>query len=164
MTHEHKHTEVGVDECLAKAERIGSGADANPAGDERRDHARFAYERDIPVIWLGEFNKSGDIATLQASDIGVGGIRLLGVVASKFAQPSEQLTLEGFDSDSDVPEQWTEASAAVDRVRGRFGSGAIGPASSLAPGGLRIVRRGQQQWGTNDPSDAETARSDRSPD
>ena len=61
-----------------------------------------------------------------------GGVRLLGVVASKFAAPSEQLQLDGFAGDGDVAEQWSEASAAIDRVRGRFGTAAIGPASALS--------------------------------
>ena len=85
----------------------------------------------------------------------VGGIRLLGVVASKFAVPSEQLQLAGFGSEAGVGEQWSDASAAIDRVRGRFGRAAIGPVSSLGLDGLRIVRRGQQQWGTNEPEGSE---------
>jgi DNA polymerase-4 len=93
-----------------------------------------------------------------------GGVRLLGVVASKFAEPSEQLQLDGITADGDTSEQWSEASAAIDRVRGRFGSSAIGPASALSADGLRIVRRGQQQWGTNEQSGSETARNDRPPD
>ena len=66
--------------------------------------------------------------------------------ASKFAEPAEQLQLEGFDDESDA--QWSDASRAIDRVRGRFGGTAIGPASALSPAGLRLVRRGQHQWGT----------------
>ena len=94
-----------------------------------------------------------------------GGVRLLGVVASKFAEPSEQLQLDGIDRPTATRrEQWSEASAAIDRVRGRFGSAAIGPASALSADGLRIVRRGQQQWGTNEQSGSETARNDRPPD
>ena len=88
-----------------------------------------------------------------------GGVRLLGVVASKFAEPSEQLQLDGFDDDHSI-EQWSDASAAIDLVRGRFGSAAIGPASALSGDGLRIVRRGQQQWGTNAEGDAGTPSAD----
>ena len=44
----------------------------------------------------------------------------------------------------------SDASRAIDRVRGRFGSTAIGPASALSPAGLRVVRRGQHQWGTDE--------------
>ena len=83
-----------------------------------------------------------------------GGVRLLGVSAAKFAEPAEQLQLDGFD---ESPSRDRDASTAIDRVRGRFGSAAIGPASALAADGLRIVRRGQQQWGTNEPSVASSA-------
>jgi hypothetical protein len=36
---------------------------------------------------------------------------------------------------------------ALDRIRDRFGASAIGPASALEAGRLRVVRRGEQQWG-----------------
>ena len=77
-----------------------------------------------------------------------GGVRLLGVAASKFSEPAEQLQLDGLGPDEPA---WGDASAAIDRVRGRFGGAAIGPASALSPAGLRVVRRGQHQWGTDDP-------------
>ncbi len=80
-----------------------------------------------------------------------GGVRLLGVAASKFAAPSEQLQLDGLADDPEGEQAtWSDASAAIDHVRGRFGSAAIGPASALSGDGLRNVRRGQQQWGTNE--------------
>jgi DNA polymerase-4 len=79
-----------------------------------------------------------------------GGVRLLGVAASRFAEPAEQLQLDGL-ADGHEP-LWSDASRAVDRVRNRFGGAAIGPASALSPSGLRVVRRGQHQWGTDDPS------------
>ena len=60
------------------------------------------------------------------------GVRLLGVAASKFAEPAEQLQLDGID-DGREP-RWSDASRAIDRVRGRFGGAAIGPASSLVTG------------------------------
>jgi DNA polymerase-4 len=88
------------------------------------------------------------VGPLMDSLTPAGGVRLLGVTASKFAAPSEQLQLDGFDGE-DGTEHWADASVAIDRVRGRFGSAAIGPASALSDRGLRIVRRGQQQWGTN---------------
>jgi DNA polymerase-4 len=80
-----------------------------------------------------------------------GGVRLLGVAASKFGEPSEQLQLDGIGGESDGPQR--DASRAIDRVRGRFGPTAIGAASALSPSGLRVVRRGQQQWGTDEPND-----------
>ncbi len=80
-----------------------------------------------------------------------GGVRLLGVAASKFAEPAQQLQLEEL-ADGQEPRP-SDASRAIDRVRGRFGSEAIGPASALSPAGLRVVRRGQHQWGTDDADD-----------
>jgi DNA polymerase-4 len=80
-----------------------------------------------------------------------GGVRLLGVAASKFGEPSEQLQLDGIGGESDGPQR--DASRAIDTVRGRFGPTAIGAASALSPSGLRVVRRGQQQWGTDEPND-----------
>ena len=78
-----------------------------------------------------------------------GGVRLLGVAASRFAEPAEQLQLEGL---ADEPTSlWSDASRAIDRVRGRFGGTAIGPASALSQAGLRVVRRGQHQWGSDEP-------------
>ena len=48
---------------------------------------------------------------------------------------------------ADPAAPWGDASRAIDRVRRRFGAAAIGPASSLAGKGLRLVQRGQRQWG-----------------
>ena len=80
-----------------------------------------------------------------------GGVRLLGVTASKFTEPAEQLQLEGL---ADEPTTlWSDASRAIDRVRSRFGGTAIGPASALTSAGLRVVRRGQHQWGTDEPAE-----------
>jgi DNA polymerase IV len=77
------------------------------------------------------------------------GVRLLGVSASRFGPPAEQLRL---DDPDDAPGRWSEASRAIDGVRERFGAAAIGPASSVAVGAdgarrLRVVRAGAQQWG-----------------
>lgn len=74
------------------------------------------------------------------------GVRLVGLSGSNFGQPSEQLSL--FDpEDEPGPEAWSSASAALDDIRSRFGTGAIGPASTMRGGALRPVRRGEQQWG-----------------
>jgi DNA polymerase-4 len=79
------------------------------------------------------------------------GVRLLGISVSNLTVPAEQLTLDDLlgvavpDGASDG--DWVAASDAVDRVRDRFGSGAIGPASAVSADGLRLVRPGAQQWG-----------------
>jgi DNA polymerase-4 len=72
------------------------------------------------------------------------GVRLLGVSASNLAPPSRQLTLD--DVAGDRPD-WDATSAALDAIRDRFGADAIGPASVLEGGRMRVVQRGQQQWG-----------------
>jgi hypothetical protein len=36
---------------------------------------------------------------------------------------------------------------AIDDVRRRFGDGAVGPASLVRAGALKLKRQGDQQWG-----------------
>ncbi len=72
------------------------------------------------------------------------GVRLLGVGGSNLGASTRQLSLDdllGAEPD------WVATTDALDRIRDRFGSGAIGPASALESGRLRVVRRGEQQWG-----------------
>ncbi|MFN8039248.1 MAG: DNA polymerase IV [Acidimicrobiales bacterium] len=103
------------------------------------------------------------------------GVRLLGVSVSGLAEAGEprQLRLDDlFASDGDAAAgaadragpgarspadaDWEEAEAAVDAIRARFGTGAIGPATLVGEGGLRRKRRGEQQWGPSAPApDAE---------
>lgn len=85
------------------------------------------------------------------------GVRLLGVSASNFAGTAEQLSFDGLlgDTGDAAGESWQAAEHTVDAIRGRFGSAAIGPASAIGDGGLRLVRRGSQQWGP-DQTDAPT--------
>ena len=75
------------------------------------------------------------------------GIRLLGVSGSNLTPMVRQLTLE---SASDATPDWSAATGALDEIRERFGSAAIGPASALESGRLRVVRPGEQQWGPTD--------------
>jgi DNA polymerase-4 len=94
------------------------------------------------------------------------GVRLLGVSASKFGAPAEQLrfdevtgtvgpgvgTAHGAADRAGQAARWHDASRAIDGVRERFGAAAIGPASSVAVGAdgrrrVRVVRPGAQQWG-----------------
>ncbi|HWH34298.1 MAG TPA: DNA polymerase IV [Acidimicrobiales bacterium] len=73
------------------------------------------------------------------------GVRLLGVsVAGLEARVARQPTLDEamVDDDGDAA-----VAGAVADIRRRFGSVAVGPASLLAPGGLSVRRRGDQQWG-----------------
>lgn len=73
-------------------------------------------------------------------------VRLLGISTSNFGEPAEQLSFEDLLSAS-TPANWTTATAAIDAIRERFGSTAIGPASTVEAGGLRLTRTGAQQWG-----------------
>lgn len=87
---------------------------------------------------------------LQAIDASPG-VRLLGVSASNFASGSRQLSLDDLlDDRLDDEHQWLLAEETVDAIRRRFGTTAIGPASAVSDRGLRVVRRGAQQWGPDE--------------
>lgn len=74
------------------------------------------------------------------------GVRLLGVhVSGLLAGGPRQLQL-GLEAADQGP-AWTDASAAIDEIRARFGDDAIGPAVLVGEQGLRRKRRGDQQWG-----------------
>jgi hypothetical protein len=49
------------------------------------------------------------------------------------------------------PDTMRRATEAIDEIRERFGDSAIGQGSSVDSRGLRLVRRGAQQWGPDDP-------------
>ena len=83
---------------------------------------------------------------LRALDLGPG-IRLLGVSAGNLGEPNRQLSL------LDDVESPSRAAGAVDEIRARFGAAAIGPASSVGTRGLRVVRKGAQQWGPDQQPD-----------
>ena len=89
---------------------------------------------------------------LRALDVGQG-VRLLGVSTSNFAVPSEQLSLlDGAETHAGSG----RAAGTIDEIRDRFGTTAIGPASSIGPRGLSVVRKGGQQWGPDQPTSGET--------
>lgn len=76
------------------------------------------------------------------------GVRLLGVSASNFAERAEQLSIEDLLAGDESPGiDWEAAETTVDAIRSRFGNSAIGPASAIDRRGLRLVRKGAQQWG-----------------
>ncbi|HEX2576055.1 MAG TPA: DNA polymerase IV [Aquihabitans sp.] len=78
------------------------------------------------------------------------GVRLLGLSVSQLGDGAfRQLTLD--DAGADRPDGWSAAEAAVDAIRARFGARAVGPASLAGADGLRIARRGAQQWGPDRP-------------
>ncbi len=83
---------------------------------------------------------------LRALDIGPG-VRLLGISAGNLGAPNRQLSL------LDDVESPSRAAGAIDEIRARFGTTAIGPASAVGPSGLRIARKGGQQWGPDAPAE-----------
>ncbi len=89
---------------------------------------------------------------LRALDVSVG-VRLLGVSTSNFGERAQQLSLLDAPGSADEP---IRSAAAIDEIRERFGSSAIGPASSVTSKGLRLVRKGSQQWGPDQERTDET--------
>jgi DNA polymerase-4 len=74
------------------------------------------------------------------------GVRLLGVHVSQLADgAARQLTLDDVEAPS-----WDDATDAIDAIRARYGAGAIVPASLAGPEGIRVKRKGDQQWGPTD--------------
>jgi DNA polymerase IV len=70
------------------------------------------------------------------------GVRLLGVSVSGLSAGGGQLSLEDGGAGS-----WSAATGAVDAIRDRYGDDAIVPAALAGPSGVRVKRRGDQQWG-----------------
>jgi len=71
------------------------------------------------------------------------GVRLLGVTVANLADDgARQLSLD----DAQQP-GWDDASRAIDVIRKRFGDEAIVPASLRDATGIRVKRKGDQQWG-----------------
>ncbi len=100
------------------------------------------------------------IAKLLLGEVDISpGVRLLGVGVSNLAPTesgsAEQMTLdldsaddhEGAGRESDPRAGRKDAAAAVDAIRDRYGSAAVGPAVLLGAGGVRIKRPGDTQWG-----------------
>jgi DNA polymerase-4 len=85
------------------------------------------------------------------------GVRLLGVSVSNFTSSGQQLSLDSLldpitNSGLDDDHQWQLAEETVDAIRKRFGTTSIGPASAVSDRCLRVVQRGAQQWGPDDPA------------
>ena len=102
---------------------------------------------------------------LAAVDVGEG-VRLLGVGVGNLVAPGshgggEQLSLLDVDGPDPVGDDdaWERATDAIDRARERFGADAVVPASLATPTGIRVRRRGDQQWGPDqvEPGGADTS-------
>ena len=101
---------------------------------------------------------------LDAVDVSPG-VRLLGVSATNLGdEEAAQLTFDDvLDAGPAVDAQgagWTAASRAIDDVRRRYGDRAVGPAALADGSGVRVKRRGDQQWGpgVGRPDDGENGR------
>jgi len=111
-------------------------------------------------------------------------VRLLGVSASNLVtRQAEQLSFDdpghdgsgggggggGGGSDDGPGPGPDQVAQAVDDVRRRFGDAAVGPASLVRGGALKLKRRGDQQWGPSadpdpyrpDPSSPDPSRPER---
>jgi DNA polymerase IV len=80
------------------------------------------------------------------------GVRLFGISVSNLvdgAAAVQQLSLDDAGAAGAPGDQgdWRRATEAIDQVRRRFGAAAVGPASAVTDRGLRVKRRGDQQWG-----------------
>jgi len=79
------------------------------------------------------------------------GVRLLGLSGSNLGPALRQLSFDdvgaGDDPGTGRPVDWESATEAMDAIRDRFGTSAIGPASALEGRRIRVVRPGAQQWG-----------------
>ncbi len=89
------------------------------------------------------------------------GVRLLGVSSAHFGPVAEQLSMDqllqpGGQTKLADEREWQAAEETIDAIRSRFGTAAIGPASAVTAKGLRLVKRGGQQWGPDHPGDSPT--------
>ena len=71
------------------------------------------------------------------------GIRLLGISVTNF----DNNLVEQLKFSENSNSRWKSTEDAVDLIRDRFGAASIGPASILGSKGMRVKRKGEQQWG-----------------
>jgi DNA polymerase IV len=147
--HDHYELEALRREAVRMAESVGVRLrELGQAGRTVTVKVRFAdFQTITRSRTLAEPVDTGTAVAVVACELldqvdPTPGVRLLGVSASNLAlKQAQQLTLD------DAVPLWDDATRAVDEVRQRFGSDAVGPASLVGEGGLRMKRRGDQQWG-----------------
>ena len=83
------------------------------------------------------------------------------ISASGLTDEARQMTLDldgGSGGAAPSVGAWSEVSGTLDAIRDRFGAAAIGPATLVRPGqGLKVTRRGEQQWGPTEPGPTASA-------
>jgi DNA polymerase-4 len=154
----HVETVRMADSVAARMRRAGLVGRTVTLKVRYGDFSTRTRSRTSPVP-LSEGTAIAALASLMLSEVDVSpGVRLLGVGVSNLAPAqsgaAEQMTFdldspEGHDPSRQSPPRAgrEEAAAAVEAIRGRYGPAAVGPAVLLGPGGVRIKRPGDTQWG-----------------
>ncbi len=155
FTHADLHREAVrlADAVSARLRSAGVGARTITIKVRFSDFVTITRSRSVaaPITTAKAVVEIAD-ALLAAIDVGAG-VRLFGISASGLGPAVEQLSLDDLTADMGAGRgeadrsDWVTASGAIDAIRERFGAGAIGPASTVSPNGLRVVRAGAQQWG-----------------
>jgi len=154
---DHHRMETLETELLRMADAVASRLRTGGlAGRTISLKVRFGDFRTITrSITLAAPTDSAMEITAAARDLLAGvdpspGVRLLGVSVSTLGDGAvRQLSFDDLEGGS--AEGQRDAQDAIDAVRARFGPGSVGPARLVGPGGLRVTRRGEQQWGPPAP-------------
>lgn len=159
----HTHEELGR-EVVRLADAVGTRLrEAGLAGRTVTLKLRFG---DFTTITRSHTEPTGIDSGRRLARIGrellagvdvAPGVRLVGLGVSQFADlGGAQLSFDALLApEAGTGGAWEEAEGAIDAVRARFGAAAVAPASLAGPGGIRIARRGQQQWGPQGGSGAD---------
>jgi len=84
------------------------------------------------------------------------GIRLLGISISGLVKEApQQLTLDDLIDDENALDGPESTDEAIDAIRDRFGSAAIGSVRLLGDDGIETIVRGRQSWGPSEEADPE---------
>jgi DNA polymerase-4 len=163
----HTHETLGV-ELVRMADAVGTRLRrAGLTGRSVTVKVRFGDFRTITrsATVPGGTDSSRELARIGRSLLGsvdpTQGVRLLGLSVSQFVdEPTRQLSLDDLAEGEQGAgaADWERAESVVDEIRARFGAGAVAPASLAGGDGIRIAKRGAQQWG---PDAAPAERSER---
>ena len=105
----------------------------------------------LTFLALDSGSDSGD-SSPEGSAEGICDTDRVGVLAEDFrhGHGGDHDTRERLSLPSDLA-LWQEIEAAVGAVRARYGHRSVGPAALIGPGGLKLKRRGETQWGPAAP-------------